>query len=52
MLHMQHEWVILANLFLLLTGFALLSRHFEQSGIPDLFCHGPQAHREHPAIAP
>ncbi|HEV7877510.1 citrate transporter [Bradyrhizobium sp.] len=34
-LHMQHEWVILANLFLLLTGFALLSRHFEESRIPD-----------------
>jgi Na+/H+ antiporter NhaD/arsenite permease-like protein len=34
-LHMQHEWVILANLFLLLMGFALLSRHFEQSRIPD-----------------
>src|SRR4051812_19308214 len=34
-LHMQHEWVILANLFLLLMGFALLSRHFEQSRVPD-----------------
>ncbi|MGZ8323771.1 MAG: citrate transporter [Rhodoplanes sp.] len=34
-LHMQHEWVILANLFLLLMGFALLSRHFERSWIPD-----------------
>ena len=34
--HMQHEWVILANLFLLLMGFALLSRHFEESRIPDL----------------
>jgi Na+/H+ antiporter NhaD/arsenite permease-like protein len=34
-LHMQHEWVILANLFLLLMGFALLSRHFEASRIPD-----------------
>jgi Na+/H+ antiporter NhaD/arsenite permease-like protein len=34
-LHLQHEWVILANLFLLLTGFALLSRHFEESGVPD-----------------
>jgi Na+/H+ antiporter NhaD/arsenite permease-like protein len=33
--HMQHEWVILANLFLLLMGFALLSRHFEESRIPD-----------------
>ena len=34
-LHMHHEWVILANLFLLLMGFALLSRHFEESGVPD-----------------
>jgi Na+/H+ antiporter NhaD/arsenite permease-like protein len=34
-LHMQHEWVTLANLFLLLMGFALLSAHFEKSGIPD-----------------
>ena len=34
-LHMQHEWVVLANLFLLLMGFALLSRHFEKSGVPD-----------------
>ena len=33
--HMAHEWVILANLFLLLMGFALLSRHFEESRIPD-----------------
>lgn len=33
--HMAQEWVILANLFLLLLGFALLSRHFEESGIPD-----------------
>ncbi|KAB2920606.1 MAG: citrate transporter [Hyphomicrobiaceae bacterium] len=35
-LHMQHEWVILANLFLLLMGFALLSRHFEESKLPDI----------------
>jgi Na+/H+ antiporter NhaD/arsenite permease-like protein len=35
MLHLQHEWVILANLFLLLMGFALLSRHFEESRVPD-----------------
>jgi Na+/H+ antiporter NhaD/arsenite permease-like protein len=35
-LHMQHEWVILANLFLLLMGFALLSRHFEESKVPDI----------------
>jgi len=33
--HLQHEWVILSNLFLLLMGFALLSRHFEKSRIPD-----------------
>jgi len=32
--HLGHEWVILANLFLLLMGFALLSRHFEKSRIP------------------
>ena len=34
--HMQHEWVVLANLFLLLMGFALLSRHFEKSRLPDI----------------
>jgi Na+/H+ antiporter NhaD/arsenite permease-like protein len=34
-LHLHHEWVILANLFLLLMGFALLSRHFEKSQIPE-----------------
>src|SRR6185295_3078844 len=33
--HIEHEWVILANLFLLLMGFALLSRHFEESRVPD-----------------
>ena len=33
--HLGHEWVVLANLFALLVGFALLARHFEQSGIPD-----------------
>ncbi|QIG91730.1 MULTISPECIES: SLC13 family permease [unclassified Bradyrhizobium] len=33
--HMEHEWVTLANLFLLLIGFALLSRHFEESRLPD-----------------
>ncbi|NOJ40545.1 citrate transporter [Bradyrhizobium australiense] len=33
--HMAFEWVTLANLFLLLMGFALLSRHFEDSRIPD-----------------
>ena len=29
-----HEWVILANLFCLLVGFALLSKHFEESKVP------------------
>lgn len=32
--HVEHEWVILTNLFCLLTGFALLSRHFEKSHVP------------------
>ncbi len=32
--HMSHEWVTLANLFCLLMGFALLSRHFEKSHVP------------------
>jgi Na+/H+ antiporter NhaD/arsenite permease-like protein len=34
--HLEEEWVILANLFALLVGFALLSRHFEQSHLPHL----------------
>jgi len=34
--HLLEEWVILTNLFALLVGFALLSRHFEQSGVPHL----------------
>ena len=33
-LHVGHEWVILANLLCLLMGFALLSRHFEKSHVP------------------
>jgi Na+/H+ antiporter NhaD/arsenite permease-like protein len=33
--HMTHEAVILANLFCLLMGFALLSRHFERSNVPE-----------------
>jgi Na+/H+ antiporter NhaD/arsenite permease-like protein len=32
--HLRLEWVVLANLFGLLMGFALLSRHFEESGAP------------------
>ena len=31
---LEHEWVVLANLFLLLMGFALLSKHFEDSNVP------------------
>jgi Na+/H+ antiporter NhaD/arsenite permease-like protein len=31
-----HEWVTVANLFGLLLGFALLSRHFEESQLPAL----------------
>ena len=34
--HMVHEWVILANLLGLLLGFALLSKHFEDSRVPSL----------------
>ena len=29
-----HEWVTIANLFFLLMGFALLSKHFEDSNVP------------------
>src|SRR5512139_2238239 len=32
--HLGHEWVVLANLFGLLMGFALLSRHFQESRVP------------------
>ncbi len=34
--HLHAEWVILANLFALLVGFAILSRHFEHSQLPHL----------------
>lgn len=34
--HLDHHWVEIANLGLLLLGFALLSRHFEESKLPDL----------------
>jgi Na+/H+ antiporter NhaD/arsenite permease-like protein len=33
--HLRDEWVVLANLFGLLMGFALLSRHFEASQVPN-----------------
>ncbi len=32
--HLGHEWVLVANLLALLTGFALLSKHFEESKVP------------------
>jgi Na+/H+ antiporter NhaD/arsenite permease-like protein len=32
--HLGHEWVVLANLFCLLMGFAILARHFEKSHVP------------------
>ena len=38
-LHMAHEWVILANLLGLLLGFALLSNHFERSKVPEVLPH-------------
>jgi Na+/H+ antiporter NhaD/arsenite permease-like protein len=34
--HLDHHWIEIANLGLLLLGFALLSRHFEESKLPDL----------------
>ncbi|MDO8413228.1 MAG: citrate transporter, partial [Gallionellaceae bacterium] len=34
--HLQHEWQLLLNLFGLLLGFAILARHFEDSGLPEL----------------
>lgn len=33
--HLGHEWVMLTNLLGLLLGFALLARHFEESGVPE-----------------
>ncbi len=35
-MHMAHEWVLLVNLLCLLVGFALLARHFEDSGVPEV----------------
>jgi len=34
--HLGHEWVVVVNLFCLLTGFALLANHFEESELPKL----------------
>ena len=35
LLHAEHEWVTIANLLLLLTGFEVLSNQFERSNISD-----------------
>ena len=34
--HLAHEWHLLLNLFGLLIGFAILAKHFEDSGVPEL----------------
>ena len=34
--HFMHEWKLVLNLLGLLLGFAILARHFEDSGVPDL----------------
>ncbi len=34
--HLRHEWVVLANLFGLLVGFALLAAHFHDSRAPEV----------------
>lgn len=35
LLHVEHEWVIITNLLLLLVGFEVLSNQFERSNISD-----------------
>jgi len=35
LIHLQHEWVTLTNLLLLLVGFELLASHFERSNLSD-----------------
>ena len=37
--HLTGHWVTLANLFLLITGFALLAEHFHQSRLPRYLPH-------------
>jgi Na+/H+ antiporter NhaD/arsenite permease-like protein len=34
--HLHAEWVVVANLFCLLMGFALLAKHFEDSEVPQV----------------
>ena len=35
-IHLASEWVALANLFLVLLGFAVLANQFEQSNLPEV----------------
>ncbi len=37
--HFGHEWVMLGNLLALLLGFALLTKHFENSAVPAVLPH-------------
>jgi hypothetical protein len=39
-IHLASEWVMLANLFLLLLGFAVLANQFEQSNLPEVIPSG------------
>lgn len=42
LIHVEHEWVTVANLLLLLIGFEILASHFEHSNVSDhLPCHLP-----------
>jgi Na+/H+ antiporter NhaD/arsenite permease-like protein len=34
--HLEHQWIEIANLGLLLLGFSILSRQFEQSQLPEM----------------
>jgi Na+/H+ antiporter NhaD/arsenite permease-like protein len=34
--HLMHEWKTLVNLLGLLLGFAILAKHFEESGVPQI----------------
>lgn len=34
--HAAEEWEVLLNLFLLLLGFSILAKHFEDSGLPEI----------------
>ena len=34
--HFSHEWIMLGNLLALLSGFALLAKHFEKSAVPSV----------------